>query len=29
LDQYLRSPEYYTRKDSVKKRYGYWLFNLI
>ena len=23
LDQYLRSSEYYTRKDSVKKRYGY------
>jgi hypothetical protein len=23
LDQYLRSSEYYTRKESVKKRYGY------
>ena len=23
LDQYLRSTEYYSRKDSVKKRYGY------
>jgi hypothetical protein len=23
LDQYLRSSEYYTRKESVKNRYGY------
>jgi hypothetical protein len=29
LDQYLKSSEYYSRKEGVKKRYGYWLFNLL